>query len=724
MYQLNSGELFLLLAVCSAGSCWIYRLLSVAKRDERKAQGAAPIAMLRVSQGGRIEATPEARALLGLSGAEPLSEGQLFSRLKCGRARVEEAFRRLVRDGVSFRLTSKTEDGRLIFATGRPSGASAVMLLDDRTGVSAAGAEAGAGHAQAERCRDALKTAGVLILAPPGDMADDSDIANRLRPALAAEAAPGDQAQRRISLPQEDGAVTVWDITAHNGVTIAQDAGRTLAAERAMTSFVETISRTFAHLKVGLLIFDAERRLTLFNPVVAGLCNEQAEWLALRPTLRELLDRMRRARTLPEQAEYAIWRRRLLTRVSGEFSQPFEESWHLQDGRTLEVVFRPHVAGGLAVVIEDVTESLALRRVNAVERAARDATTDILEEGVVIFGPDGRYRKSNDAFRRIWEIKCGAPAWKAHVDEVISACKVLSGEHRFWTRLRAAALGGAEKNTGADSIVLSDGRRFSARISPMPDGATLAVFVDVTASEQVAVALKERNDALEQAEEMRSALIDQISHQMRTPLNSIFGFGQLLDSGKTGPLTDIQADYIRGIVSSSMELLVAIDGMSDLISVGADAPREARVAFDPLAALREVCVLAERRLERRECMRITAQNVPALVIGPRVRFRQIIFNLAADALAKSPEGSEVLLTITAKDDDLLLECRHEQLSDMEEQGLALNLVHRFVRLNGGEVKTGRDSEGRRILRCRLDGAAAQKADPPAPEALAQGAEPG
>lgn len=238
----------------------------------------------------------------------------------------------------------------------------------------------------------------------------------------------------------------------------------------------------------------------------------------------------------------------------------------------------------------------------------------------------------------------------------------------------------------------------------MPDGAIMAVFIDVTASELVAVAMKERNDALVQAEEMRSALVDQISHQMRTPLNSIFGFSQLLDGGKVGPLTTTQADYVRGIVASSSELLVAIDAMSDLISVGADAPREPSVGFDPAAALQEICGLVERRMERRGDIVVDATEAPAWIVGHRVRFRQIIFNMASDALSKAPEGCGVVFSIRAEGWDIILECRHEAMMEMEEQGLALSLVHRFTRLNGGEVRVGREADGRRLLLCRLTAA--------------------
>lgn len=693
-------------------SCLLMIGLQRVSGARRSARLTTACAELRVSPDGSIEANDEARALLGMSAEGGVDPDAVQACIAKGKESFRSGLEQLLADGAEYRTLIETTEGRVLQATGAVFGVDVSVVLSDQTDLrsrlTAAETRAEEAQQELEFRRSAQKAAGIRLWREGEEesVSLDAEMMAALRPAIdTLRSDSGGGGRRHVTVDLDDGVTALELIEAEKGCFVALDASRARAAERSMTRFVDMISETFAHLKVGLMIFDADRRLTMFNPVIVRLCNEDSLWLARQPSLRDILDRMRRARSLPEPADYAAWRTRLLNRVGAGLREPYEETWYLPDGRTLKAIFRPHTAGGLAMVIEDETEALALRRTNAVERAATEVAADMLDEGVLILSPDGRVRKANSAFRRLWQVDERRLSVGHNVDQVISLCVELSGPHRFWEEMKSSVSGaGGGKRAGADAIALSDGRRVSARVSPMPDGAIMAVFIDVTASELVAVAMKERNDALVQAEEMRSALVDQISHQMRTPLNSIFGFSQLLDGGKVGPLTTTQADYVRGIVASSSELLVAIDAMSDLISVGADAPREPSVGFDPAAALQEICGLVERRMERRGDIVVDATEAPAWIVGHRVRFRQIIFNMASDALSKAPEGCGVVFSIRAEGWDIILECRHEAMMEMEEQGLALSLVHRFTRLNGGEVRVGREADGRRLLLCRLTAA--------------------
>ncbi|QIE57121.1 PAS domain-containing protein [Pikeienuella piscinae] len=669
---------------------------------------AAPV--LRITSEGHVEATPEARALLGVGEEVALRRDALLAGLKAGRDALETALTRLVAKGAAFREVVETRDGRILEASGAPLGIDVSVTLHDQTclwrRLDAAERRADAAERALADLAAAREAAGLVAWRAGDTEYGAAALDPHVRAALEAAAETLDTVgarERVIVEPQSDSAEAVYAvIAARGGLFVALDDSSALSAERSMSRFVDTISETFAHLKVGLMIFDAERRLSLFNPVISTLCDDDTEWLARRPRLRDLLDRMRRARALPEQPDYAAWRARLLGRVGAEIAAPIEETWHLPDGRTLIANFRPHLAGGLAFVLEDVTDTLALRRINAIERAARDATTEMLEEGIAVFGPDGRLRMANGAFRRLWGFEDGALRAGDHVDGVIAACRAASGPHPFWEEMKGAAAGGLERRATAESVELKNGGFLSARVSPMPDGATLAVFSDVTASERVAAALKERNEALEQTEEMRGALVDQISHQMRTPLNSIFGFGQLLEDGRIGPLNARQADYVRGIVASSGDLIEAIDAMADLISVGADARRESRSFFNPAVVAREAAALAERRTGRSVGdVEIVNDDTQEETSGHRARFRQIVFNMAMDALEKTSLGGRIKLSVWSEGRDVLLECSHEIVEELVEQGVALTLVRRFARLDGGEVKVGRGPDGRRVVRCRI-----------------------
>ena len=72
---------------------------------------------------------------------------------------------------------------------------------------------------------------------------------------------------------------------------------------------IEPGGRSF--YRIGLAVFDKNRRLGLFNPALTDLVKIDAVWLAGRPSLRDFLERLRETRQMPEQKDFASWRRKL-----------------------------------------------------------------------------------------------------------------------------------------------------------------------------------------------------------------------------------------------------------------------------------------------------------------------------------------------------------------------------------------------------------------------------
>ena len=149
--------------------------------------------------------------------------------------------------------------------------------------------------------------------------------------------------------------------------------------EEAFHRFVNTMAETFAHLKVGLMIFDQDRRITLFNPATVELFGGDATSFARRPTIAEILDGMREVCAIPEQADFVAWRDRLLDQFEGDEASEYVDDWHLSAGRTIHIIARPHPSGGLAVTAEDISESIDLLRATAADKAVMLATTGFLE---------------------------------------------------------------------------------------------------------------------------------------------------------------------------------------------------------------------------------------------------------------------------------------------------------------------------------------------------------
>lgn len=680
--------------------------------------------LVLINPDGEMAVNHGARLMFGgFSGISP-TRRVLLDRIKdaahgaAGRYEFDRALSKLATNGAAFTLQVETKSGKRLDVIGEPRGASVSLALHDVTDLHHrlmdAEARASEKTEEAQLLASALETAEIASarIDAEGEVTWRNAAMMRLPEAkaraLAHAAAP---LMTRTGTSRRSEEVTVEDAVYHLDAAQAPDGGRIITAtpvqegsggDAAFSRFVNTMAETFAHLKVSLMIFDQQHRLTLFNPATIELFGGDPAWFARRPSIAEILDAMRETRAVPEQADFKKWRDDLLGQLANPGAPDYVEDWHLPDGRTIHVIARPHPSGGLAMTAEDITVNVDLLRNTATDKAVMLATTDFLEEALIVFGPDGLSRVANAAFMRLWQFPSEAFAEPKHISEVADHCTGLCEDGAYWAMVQDRVTTGAGRRKAREKFALTSGAVVQGRYSPMPDGSSLLVMGDITASENIATALRERNDALEQADEIRGALVDQISHQMRTPLNAVFGFGQLLGDERFGALSDQQRGYVDGIGTSSRELLDAINGMTDLINVGSDSMSLEGETLDPYETTGEVIELAARRYESRG---ISIDLAKTSDIGPfvahRVRLRQIIFNLLMDALTKSVDESVIKLELGLAERNLQISVSHQAVEQSGDAGLALSLVRRFASLHDGMVEVELDEEDKRRVKCIL-----------------------
>ena len=240
-----------------------------------------------------------------------------------------------------------------------------------------------------------------------------------------------------------------------------------------------------------------------------------------------MLEELRAARKLPEERDFRQWKAQL--HAAYRAIEAKEHTWHLPDGRTLRVVTTPNPDGGVTYLFNDVTERLDLdRRFEELIRVQGE-TLDNLAEGVAVFGSDGRLRLSNSALRP----HVGAVAgrrWRSGRTSKPSRrcagrCTATSPPGRRCAQV-VTAIDSREAISGR--LERRDGSVVDCTTVPLPDGATLVTFHDVTDSVNVERALRERNEALEDADKIKIDFVHHVSYELRSPLTNIIGFVHLL----------------------------------------------------------------------------------------------------------------------------------------------------------------------------------------------------
>ncbi|MEO3997101.1 ATP-binding protein [Mesorhizobium sp. CAU 1732] len=486
--------------------------------------------------------------------------------------------------------------------------------------------------------------------------------------------------------------------------------------ERTVRSHADTLDQ----LNTAVAIFDTDQKLRFFNQAFQKLWELDIAFLSSGPDNTILLDRLRSDGKLAEQPEWRRWKEALLEAYRAV--EPEEHLWHLPDGQTLRVVANPQPKGGVTWVFENLTEKISLEsRYNTAVRV-QNVTLDNLAEGVAVFGPDGRVRLSNPAFSTLWGIPAGLVKAGTHISVVKAACQSLTRSSP-WGELAAAATGfDEERRDGQGQVELNNGSVLRYALVHLPNGQVMTTFVDVTDSVNVERMLKDKNEALERADQLKNDFVQHVSYELRSPLTNIIGFTELLGQETTGPLNQRQRDYVGHIASSSAELDTIVDDILDLATVDAGIMElEISEILIESTVNSAADLVAERLREHRIGLELDLGRAPSSFHADENRIRQVLFNLLSNAANYAPEGSTIRLrcesnpggvAFSVHDDgpgipDDVLESIFRRFEPRTNggrhrgAGLGLSIVKSFVELHDGtvEIDTG-EGRGTTVI-CRF-----------------------
>jgi len=492
------------------------------------------------------------------------------------------------------------------------------------------------------------------------------------------------------------------------------------AAQSELQQHIDAHADTLDKLATAVAIFGRDQKLTFYNRAFSRLWELSENWLDTHPADGEILDRLREGRRLPEQRDYQTWKRERLAVYDNPLEHSSEELWHVPSGKTLRVVAQPHPFGGLTYLYEDVTEKLTLESNYNTLIKVQSATLDTLQEGVAVFGPDGKMKLHNAAFVKIWKLSPRDVAGEPHVRTIASACADKFGDEAMWERLIQSIVSGAPTRRDWGEIERNDRTILSLALSPLPDGATLVTFADVTDRFRIESALRERNDALEAADNLKSDFIKHVSYELRTPLNTILGFAEHLASGIPGELNRAQASYLQDIISGSNTLKDLINNILDLSLIESGALRLELARIDLYELLSGVANTA-REWASKVSLELILDCPPdaGRFLGDERRIQQVVFNLLSNALKYTPGGGTITLSGAIVGEDVQISVADtgpgiapevranvfERFSAKSRSGqragagLGLALVNRFVELHNGWVEI--ESQNGTLVRCHF-----------------------
>ena len=511
--------------------------------------------------------------------------------------------------------------------------------------------------------------------------------------AIVAEACRLRQHQEGFRWTTGDGRRRAWRIVAE---PVQGGAGAVLAFALDMTEaeetrdtlrrHVEAHDETLNHLADAVAIFGPGKRLAFHNTAFQQLFNIDPAWLDERPTHAELLDALRQRRQLPEVIDYAGWKANELEFYGATEAAP-DDSWSLPDGRTLRIVRQPHPLGGVLLLFSDITDELQLRsRFNA-QIQVQTATLDKLNDAVAVFGSDGRLRLHNEAFETFWGLRPDQLETAGEFDAIAALCQQTMPDPALWLGLKARV---ADPDPESRVPISGEGRTLDGRVAawqtrPLPDGATLVAFSDVTARRDLEQALAAKAAALDESQALKREFVGSVSYELRTPLTTIVGYSELLET--MGDLPERSRQHAGAIRIAASQLARSIDDVLDMSQIDAGEMELMLGDIRVFDLLDEAAEKVRARIEARGATLIV--NCPTGLKPIRAdvtRIAQCLEHLLDNATRAVTDGGVVTLAAEATSSEVRI--RVEDTGRGIPYHLQAHVFDRFVRRERGGPGVG------------------------------------
>ena len=517
-----------------------------------------------------------------------------------------------------------------------------------------------------------------------------------------------------------DGKRRVMDLTfvesqnSNEKLGLALDVSREDELERRAQHHKAVYNELLESLRSAVGVYDADQRLEFYNTAFAQLWDLPEQWLNTRPSLGNIMDRLRETRRLPEQSDFASFKKSWIAMFT-DLIEPYDDMFHLPDGSAFRVLVIANPMGGLMMVFEDVTSRLELESSYNTLIAVQRETLDALAEGVSVFGSDGRLRLCNPSFASLWGLSSEVLQANPHISQI---SEKMSARIPFGSREKGRSLiysmavnrDGQKGNLLCVKIGKSDKQTVHIAYSsiPLPDGGVMITFRDISDTQRIEKTLEEKAQALEAAEELKIDFLANVSYQLRTPLNTMMGFSDIIKQEYFGSLNEKQKEYTDGIISAGEDLLRLIDDILDLSTIEAGymeiKPKDLPIKpmLESIFELTQGWAISGNAKISIEC-----DDDVTTAWCDEQRIRQAMINLIRNSIAYTPENGQIVIGaklsktkaggvdlfvkdkgagISKKDKERIFKPFERAAEPQGGAGLGLTLVKSIMGLHKGSVK--------------------------------------
>lgn len=476
--------------------------------------------------------------------------------------------------------------------------------------------------------------------------------------------------------------------------------------------YVTANAELLENLSTAIAIFSADHKLEFYNQAFSALWGMEDQWLNSNPVLGDILEKLRDMRRLPEQANFRDYKKSWLDMFTSLIHQ-YQDMLYLPDGVAIRLMVVPHPMGGLMMTFEDVTSRLELESSYNTLIAVQRETLDNLSEGVAVFGSDARLRLYNPSYLKQWKLNPEDADKKPHINELAEKKKTFfKGRGIKWNDIKERLISHViNRSENHETIMRTDGVILECNSVMLPDGGVMVTYRDVTDSANVQQALEDKNQALIDAEKLKTDFLANVSYQLRTPLNAISGFSEILNNEYFGEINDKQREYTQGITDAAGRLASLIDDILDLSSIEAGYLRLDKAKVDIITLLESVYELTRdwAGMETLKIRKDFPKETPGEFVLDERRIKQAVINIIRNAISYTPSGGIITLSLKDEKDKVYIIIndtgigipedekhkifepfktitRSEDSASRPNTGLGLSLAKNIIAMHDGDIE--------------------------------------